>query len=94
MVEKANKLIAEYYGDVIPDDCTEIDESGLNGPKRSMAKNFGFFPSPKGVVDKLLSAVEIFPRQDAPPIMVLEPSAGTGNIAFRIAADGQHVDCV
>lgn len=47
LVEKVNKLLAEYYGEVIPDSRTAEDDGDLHEPRRELAPNFAFFPSPR-----------------------------------------------
>lgn len=94
LVEKVNALLAEYYGEVIPDGRATEDDGGLHEPKRAMARNFGFFPSPPPVVAAVIEAGKLWRRTDDPPLAVLEPSAGTGNIARAAAAAGAVVDCI
>ncbi len=43
-------------------------------------KDFGFFPTPKNIVQQLIELADI-----RPGMIVLEPSAGTGNIAEEVA---------
>lgn len=57
--------------------------------KLTPAKRFGFFPSPDAVVDALFDGIYIEEGE-----RVLEPSAGTGQIARVAAAKGAKVDCV
>lgn len=93
LVEQLNKIIADYYGEVIPDDCTEADTSGLNDPKRTPAKNFGFFPSPPGVVEFVMGHLsDRYRTTDS--MRALEPSAGTGNLANAMRSKGWQVHCV
>jgi hypothetical protein len=49
----------------------------------------GFFPTPKPLIDKMLSEAEI-----KPGMKVLEPSAGKGDIADAIKSQGANVDTV
>lgn len=85
LVEKVNKLLAEYYGEVIPDGMTPEDDGGLFEPKTSLARNYGFFPTPKDAVDRVLDKVPLYRGDDEPLLTVLEPSAGGGNLARPIA---------
>lgn len=94
LVEKVNKLLGEYYGAVIPDDHDEGDASGLHTPKTSLAKNYGFFPTPDAAADLLFEHVPLYREKGAEPATVLEPSAGTGNLARRAADKGATVDCI
>lgn len=52
-------------------------------------QEFGYFPTPPAVVERLLDLADL-----APGMTVLEPSAGTGAIAGPAAARGCHVDCI
>jgi predicted RNA methylase len=94
LVEKVNKLLAECYGEVIPDGQTPEDDGGLHESKRELARNFGFFPSPQPVVDRVIEEAGLWRREDDPPLEVLEPSAGTGNIATAAVDKGADVDCI
>ncbi|MEY2226877.1 class I SAM-dependent methyltransferase [Streptomyces sp. BF23-19] len=49
----------------------------------------GYFPTPPALVDEILDLADLQAGQE-----VLEPSAGTGAMAERIAARGSVVDCV
>lgn len=88
LVEKVNKLLAEYYGAVVPDGMEPEDDGGLNTPKTSLAKNYGFFPTPDDAAKRLIDDANLKGKT------VLEPSAGTGNLARAAAAQGATVDCI
>lgn len=89
LVVQVNKTLAEYYGEVIPDGQTPEDDGGLNTPKRGLARNLGWFPTPVDLAKRVIDEA-LIPRG----AMVLEPSAGSGNLA-RLAADaGGLVECV
>lgn len=45
-----------------------------------MAKNFGLFPSPPAVVERVIDRAELWSEE---PMRILEPSAGTGNLSSR-----------
>lgn len=101
LVEKVNKQLAEYYGEVIPEDREpDADDGGLNNPKTSLAKNYGFFPTPDATVENVLHRVPLYRAAGEPKLEILEPSAGTGQLARRLVrtADdreaGTIVDCV
>lgn len=55
---------------------------------KSVAQLYGFFPTPRPIVDRLLELADI-----APGMRVLEPSAGQGAIAWPCAEAGATVDC-
>ena len=94
LVDKANKVLAAYYGEVLADGDAHEQEEDLFSPKRSVARNFGHFPTPPGVASKVIKSASLARSQDAPPLTVLEPSAGSGNIAQRAVDAGCVVDCV
>lgn len=92
LVTKVNKLIGEYYGDVIPDDTdSEFEEEVFRDVKTSLAKNYGFFPTPKPLVDKIFNDIYI---PDGQVRTCLEPSAGTGNLSKRAVELGLVTDVV
>ena len=95
LVEKANKVLAEYYGETLADGTDEGDDADLFTPKTSVAKNFGHFPTPPpGPARELIDGAALYRRKDEPPLTVLEPSAGGGNLARPMAEQGAVVDCV
>ena len=95
LVEKANKLLAEYYGEVIPDARTPEEDSADVEPKTTLAKNYGHFPTPYAVAEQVIEVAELRRRRsDASLLTVLEPSAGAGNLARRAVEQGCTVDCI
>lgn len=56
----------------------------------TLASQFGYFPTPGPVLDRVLGAA----RLPQAPCRVLEPSAGRGAIARAAAERGHLVDCV
>jgi predicted RNA methylase len=94
LVEQVNKLLAEYYGEVIPDGMTPADDGGLHDPKTSLAKNYGFFPTPEEAAERAIETARLYRDDDAPRLRLLEPSAGTGNLARRAVARGCEVHCI
>lgn len=109
LVKKVNHLLAEYYGEVIGDGQTREDDLRRN-IKTTPARHFGFFPTPDAAADLVLQDLPLYQRKEARPLTVLEPSAGTGNLARRCVFNEQpksdrwgrmqdmvrrtHVDCV
>jgi hypothetical protein len=85
LVERVNKLLAEYYGEVIPDGMTPEDDGGLYTPKTTLAKHYGFYPTPDKAGDEVIDKVSLYRNRAQPPLTILEPSAGTGNLARRCA---------
>lgn len=94
LVDRVNKLLAEYYGAVIPDGQTAEDDGGLHDPKRTLARNFGFFPTPAPLVARVIDEAGLYRRGDDSAPLVLEPSAGTGHIAAAAVEAGAVVDCI
>lgn len=89
LVEQVNKLLAEYYGEVLPDG---MPKTGNTGPEKSTAlsKNLQFYATPKSVVERVLSDIYI-----GDDMRVLEPSAGDGAFVREILQrPGVRVDAV
>lgn len=94
LVEKANKLLAEYYGAAIPEEREPEEDTGLFTPKTGVAKNYGFFPTPDAAADAVFDRAPFYRRDGEPPFTLLEPSAGTGCLSARAVKKGAIVDCV
>ncbi|MBX5238658.1 DUF4942 domain-containing protein [Rhizobium sp. NLR22b] len=92
LVTRANRMIGEYYGEVIPEERKHEDDGGLHEPKREMAKNFGFFPTPDSLADRTVDLASLYSRDGV--LKVLEPSAGTGQLSRRAVMAGAVVDCI
>jgi predicted RNA methylase len=98
LVDKVNRLLAEYYGEVVGDAQTRDDPlRHKSGPLA--VRDFDLFPTPDAVAEKVIKAANLNPyRRDSEPpaetLRVLEPSAGLGNLAMRAVAAGCHVDVV
>lgn len=93
LLEKANKVLAEWYGEVIGDGHVQ-DEDVFETRKTTPAKNFGFFPTPDDVVDRVIHLVAIRCPEGEPQPRVLEPSAGTGQLSKATVDKGARVDCI
>ena len=93
LVKKANRVLAEYYGEVLSDgDAHDAPETFSS--KTSLARNFGHYPTPEAVAHHLVEAASIrTPQHGEAPALILEPSAGGGNIASLAACRGT-VDCI
>lgn len=90
LVEKANKVLADYYGEVLPDGVPREDDGEEVRTKSGLpAKNLSFYRSPPPVVKDLL--YDLYIRDGS---RVLEPSAGEGDIARALLAKGWTVDAV
>lgn len=80
LLERVNQLLGEYYGAPIPED-REAEENPFANIKTTPAKRYGFFPTPAPAVDFFIEHVPLLRETGAPRLKVLEPSAGTGNLA-------------
>ena len=89
-----NKLLAEYYGELIPKERAPEEDSGLFTPKTTPAKYHGHFPTPEAAAERLIGSASLYRPEDEPALSVLEPSAGAGNLARRAAEQGAVVDCI
>lgn len=89
LVEKANKILAEHYGQVLPDAYQGGDDSDLFNKSNLPAKDLQFYPTQKAVVDVILDRLHL-----SEGAKVLEPSAGQGAIALEAAARGANVTAI
>jgi len=88
LTKKANLVLADYYGEVLPDAVPK--ESDNLGPKPGLpAKDLAFYSTPDAVVGRLLGNLHL-PKG----ARVLEPSAGTGDIVRPLMALGYRVDAI
>lgn len=81
LIEKVNKELAAYYGETIGDARTREDDP-LENRKTTPARAFGFYPTPHSLAERICAKM---PYSET-PLRILEPSAGTGNFAFKLAA--------
>lgn len=90
LVERANRVLADYYGAVLPD-AYEPDDSPADIETVSglPSKDLAFYPTPEPVVKRMLRGVHLDGSS-----RVLEPSAGVGNITKIAAAKGAEVVAV
>ena len=86
LVEKVNKELALYYGEVIGDSNTK-EADPLESRALTPARMYGFFPTPISLAEKIVRQV---PWQER-PLRLLEPSAGTGNIS-RLLTRSRYVE--
>lgn len=80
LVAKVNKLLAEYYGEVLADSQVKEDDP-LENVKTSPARYYGFFPTPPEAAEKMIGQLDLRAGKDGSRLRILEPSAGTGNLA-------------
>lgn len=95
LVEKVNRLLADYYGEVLGDGQTD-DTEEVFAAKTTPARYYGFFPTPDAPAADIVEAAALHRhgQNDGTTIRVLEPSAGSGNLARLCAATGASVDCI
>lgn len=75
-----NKAIAEFYGEVLPDDCPEERETQRRQGSTAVAKDLQFYPTPRVIIERIL-AKYVTPKD----VAILEPSCGDGAIMDVIA---------
>jgi hypothetical protein len=97
LLEKVNKILGEYYDTPIPEERSPTAETGFDNPKRAVAKNYGFYPSPPAVAKVVIEEAALYrawPDKSEAPLTVLEPSAGEGALARLAVENGCFVDCI
>lgn len=85
LVEKVNKELAAYYGEVIGDGQT-AEEDIFERRSQTPARLYGFYPTPNEIAQKIAEKIPY----SKTPLRILEPSAGTGNLAYT-AARGREI---
>jgi predicted RNA methylase len=88
LLERVNQLLADHYGAVLGD-ARQADAAAPTG--RAPAKGFSFFPTPPAVQVRVMEAAALWRAEG---LTVLEPSAGTGALAFAAADKGCHVTAI
>jgi hypothetical protein len=88
LVEKVNQVLADYYGEVLPD-APDVRARDPIKPRSGLpARDLSFYPTPENVVKRALKEVNVRSCH------VLEPSAGTGNMVGALLAEGARVDAI
>lgn len=89
LLEEVNKLLAEFYGEVIGDGYNETEADETPQYHLTPAKGWGAFMSSEAVADKVMMHARTH------GLRVLEPSAGTGVLAKAARNGGaSEVVCV
>lgn len=84
LVQKANKILAAYYGEVLPDGVPkDMPVSDITSKTGALSKDLAFYPTPTYIVKTVLQHSDIYFDANS---VVLEPSAGTGNMVREILA--------
>lgn len=87
LVEKVNKVLADYYGEVLPDAAEKEDRpEDFKVESTAVSKDLQFYATPKKVCERVLHFTNI--RKGA---RVLEPSAGEGNLATEILSTNPDI---
>src|SRR6185312_4337220 len=91
LVEKVNRILAEWYGEVIADGQTQEPDifAQQKAAARTPARRFGFFPTPEAAARAVIEKAGLYRLNDDKPFTILEPSAGTGNLARLCATAGE-----
>lgn len=89
LLSEVNKLLAEYYGEVIGDAYNSTKADDAPQYHITPAKNFGAFHSSAEVAREVMRYAEIRSGE-----RVLEPSAGTGVLARAARDAGAIVSCI
>ncbi len=82
LVEKANKVLAAYYGEVLPDAAphpNDMSDKDLHSKSGELSTQLQFYPTPKPVMDYCLQGLNIGPDD-----IILEPSAGEGGMVREL----------
>ena len=89
LVKTVNKVIAEWYGPLLPDAAPKTESKGGFTRKAGLpSKDLQFYPTPPAVAEILCDGLRL---NDAE---VLEPSAGTGAICKLALQKGARVTAV
>jgi predicted RNA methylase len=89
LLEQVNKLLAEYYGEAIGDSYNSTEADDAPEYHQTPAKRFGAFNTSDDLAKLVCAWADIGKGQS-----VLEPSAGTGQLAKVARANGAAVTCV
>ncbi len=85
LVQKVNQVLAAFYGEVLGSSVVE-EEDPLFTAKLTPAKKFGFYPTQAEGVAQVEKLLPLHRQRGQEPLRVLEPSAGTGNLARMAGA--------
>lgn len=90
LVEKANAVLASYYGAVLPDGVpADVTEQDIRTRSTAICKDLSFYATPTDVAVRMTDDLHIGSRS-----RVLEPSAGEGGIIKHLLATGAIVDAI
>jgi predicted RNA methylase len=89
LLRQVNLLLAEYYGEAIGDGYNETEADNAPGYHVTPAKRFGAFNTSADIAAKVAGYAEVWKGA-----RVLEPSAGSGELAKAARERGAMVQCV
>lgn len=90
LVTKANLVLADYYGEVLPDAYTgNAPDRDVRSKTGALSTDLAFYATPPAVAERLVSTAGAWRGA-----RVLEPSAGTGAVARAALSVGADVDVV
>lgn len=83
LLRRVNLLLAEWYGEVVGDgkDRPSDPADALRDPKRAMARNLAWFPTPEPLAESVVDRMRRSDRR----MRILEPSAGEGALVRHLA---------
>ena len=73
LLRQVNKLLAEYYGEVIPQERDPDPDTGFDRVKTTPAKRYGFYPTSQDLADRIADTFQLYRPRERPPLTVLEP---------------------
>lgn len=88
LLKQVNILLAEYYGEAIGDAYTSTEADDAPEYHATPAKNFGAFNTSPELARQVLNYTSGLSGR------VLEPSAGTGELAKAARESGGNVECI
>ena len=90
LLDRVNRLLAEYYGDVLPDAAArDSTPQEFKVASTAVAKDLAFYPTPAAVAELALHQLYV-----KPGMRILEPSAGVGGLVKPLLAAGAQVDAI
>lgn len=90
LTRKVNKVLAEYYGEVLADAAPKQDRpEDYRATSTAVAADLAFYPTPPDAVEHLLDGAYLTEGQ-----RILEPEAGIGNIVRKLLERPVRVDAV
>ena len=87
---KANKILADYYGEVIPDAAPKDEDPATFTSRSNLpAKNLQFYHTPNAAAAQVIDYLT-----SREPLNILEPSASKGHLVRPLLAKGHTVTAI